>query len=541
MTQTYDFICVGAGLGGLSAAIRAHDLGLSVLVLERSSYVGGVAAYSGGFVWLGDNHLAAADDSLPDDSIEATEDYLDHVHGEGRPLDRALRRNLLVVAREALEYYDRAGVPLSVIRGASDLYAPAAPGATSEGRLIESALDGGSLGDWASVCRPSPHYRTGVTRTELYARAVDGSSAEHPSFEDRQAADFRTHGHGLASAFVRAALTERGIDCLLERRARRLVVEDDRVVGVVAEGPDGEEEFRATKGVLLATGGYGSAPYAAELEDLPSMIEASPPVVDGDNLVLAEGVGGAVVRGADPFFVLGVGFGDETHPGTAVPLYRQVYESVGLPHSMIVNSGGERFGDESYYGALIAGLRRIEPRSKKWANYPCHLIVDDRFRRRYAFGPLAAGSEWPAEFVSADTLEELAAKVGIDPAGLADTASRFNEFAERGEDDDFGRGSLPFARVAYGDATHGPNPNLGSLEQGPFHAVPLTLLGVGLCSLGLSIDGDARVLRREGQVVEGLYATGNAAATKELKGYVTGFANMRNIAYGYQAANRAAR
>ena len=47
-----DVVCVGAGLGGLAAAIRAHDLGLSVLLLESSSYVGGGAAYSGGLYWL---------------------------------------------------------------------------------------------------------------------------------------------------------------------------------------------------------------------------------------------------------------------------------------------------------------------------------------------------------------------------------------------------------------------------------------------------------------------------------------------------------
>ncbi len=135
-----------------------------------------------------------------------------------------------------------------------------------------------------------------------------------------------------------------------------------------------------------------------------------------------------------------------------------------------------------------------------------------------------------------DSLDELAAATGIDADGLVDTVARFNDFADRGEDLDFARGSLPFARKAYGDPRY-VNPNLGPLLTAPFYAVPLHVLGVGLCSLGLAIDGSAQVLRRDGSAIAGLYATGNAAATRELKGYVTGLANARNYTYAYCAVN----
>jgi 3-oxosteroid 1-dehydrogenase len=116
------------------------------------------------------------------------------------------------------------------------------------------------------------------------------------------------------------------------------------------------------------------------------------------------------------------------------------------------------------------------------------------------------------------------------------TVATYNRAGETGEDHAFGRGTLPFARQAYGDPRY-PNPNLGPLATAPFYALPLHVLGVGLCSMGLAIDSSARVLRRDGSPVPGLYATGNAAATRELKGYVTGLANTRNYTYAWCAVN----
>ena len=527
----YDVICIGGGLGGLAAAVRAHDLGARVLVLERSAMIGGVAAYSGGFCWVGGNHL----DPTGKDSLEATEKYLDHVQGAGRPVDRVARRAYLESAVEATRWFTEAGVPLSLIRGAADLYEPC-EGSTSEGRLLECAVSGAELGEWRPYLRPSVYYRTGVTRDEIYHELAGDVAARLALAEKRADEDFLTHGLGLAAGFAREALVRRGVTCLLEHRVTRLLTDGERVVGVVAEGPDGPVEFTAARGVLIAVGGYGNSSDAAELEDVPEFIEAAPPVVTGDGLTLAQAVGATVVRGADPFVVLGARFEEQTHPGSDEPLYSQLLENLGFPHSIVVNRAGRRFGDESYYGALIRGLRAFDSRRKEWSNYPCWMVFDENFRRNYPLGPYAPGSDYPAQVLRFDTLEELAAGIGVEEAGLAETVARFNGFAAEGEDRDFARGSLPFAQRAYGDPRY-PNPNLGAVATPPFYALRLTVLGVGLCSLGLAIDRHARVLRRDGSVVAGLYATGNAAATRELKGYVTGLANARNYTYAYCAVN----
>ncbi len=531
-TGIYDVVCIGGGLGGLAGAIRAHDMGAKVLVLERSEMVGGVAAYSGGWCWVGASHMAG------NDTIEATEQYLDFVQGEGRPVNRQARRAYLERAVEATKWFVDAGVPLNVVRNAPDLYAPC-PGATREGRLLECSLFGSDLGEWRQALRPSVYYRTGVKRDEIY-HELAGDVAGRLALAARRAEDdFLTHGVGLAGGFVREALAKRGIECRLGHRVTQLSWDGQRVTGVVARGPSGTAEVQARLGVLIATGGYGNATDAAEFEDVPELVEAAPPVVDGDGLELAEAVGATVVRGADPFVVLGVRFGSKVHPGSEVPLYTQLLESIGFPHSMIVNDSGMRFGDESYYGSLIRGIRTFDGRSKRWTNYPCWLIFDEEYHRRYPIGPYLPGAEYPVEVVRRDTLGELALALGIDHEGLVSTAARFNHFATTSEDIDFGRGTLEFARRAYGDPEY-LNPNLGSIDHPPFYGVRLTSLGVGLCSLGLAIDADARVLRRNGMPIEGLYATGNAAATRELKGYVTGLANARNYTYAFAAASHMA-
>jgi hypothetical protein len=163
------------------------------------------------------------------------------------------------------------------------------------------------------------------------------------------------------------------------------------------------------------------------------------------------------------------------------------------------------------------------------------MIFDENYRQNYPLGPYPPAADYPVNVACFDTLAELAAHLDLPAEGLEESVTRFNSFAESGEDTDFGRGTLTFERRAYGDPRY-RNPNLGLVAREPFYAVPLTILGVGLCSLGLAIDEHAQVLRRDDSPIQGLYATGNAAATRELKGYVTGLANARNYTYAYTAA-----
>jgi hypothetical protein len=528
-----DVVCVGAGLGGLAAAIRAHDLGLSVLLLESSSYVGGGAAYSGGLYWL--PGLGEGD------TLEAANEYLGYVEGERAVGGGNNRARLLSFMSEAARYYMSVGVNLDVVPGNPDVFYPDAPGSTASGRMFESAIAGPMLGEWRSKLMPSPHYRIGLRHRELYDDTLS-KDEKQKMFALREDQDFLTMGLGLAGAFAHAALVQRRILCWTGHRAVRLLSSEGRVVGVEATAPEGGRvRVRARRGVLLATGGYGWSPDAADMEGLPDFEEAGPPSIAGDHLSLAASQGAAIVRGGGPQFSMGAIINPEDHhPGSNEPVCRQLFDVMGMPHTLVVNRDGVRFGDESYYVGINEALRSWDARAKKWINFPCFLILDDQFCKSYPLAGLPAGSDYPSNIVRAGDLTTLANLLGIDATALAETVHRFNENAERGIDPDFGRGSLPFVRRRYGDPDHHPNANLGPVSQPPFYGVPLHLLGTGMCTFGISTDEEGRVLRRDGTFVSGLFATGNAAATSEFRGYVTGYANSRNFAMAYAAMNAAA-
>ncbi|MET8352501.1 FAD-dependent oxidoreductase [Micromonospora sp. NPDC005206] len=526
----YDLICVGGGLGGLAAAARAASSGLRVLVIEASQYLGGGGAYSGGLMWA-----PGAPDGDPPDSVDAADAYLRYAQGE-RNSDGDLRREILSSAQEALAFYRSLGIDFEVVPGNPDVYYPDAPGSMPSGRMLECAIEGARLQRLRSHLSPSPHYRAGLRHRELFDSTRTPQQIE-ALFAERERDDFLTMGIGLAAAFVRAALIQHDVDWVLGHRVQRLVEHSGRVSGVRAVDPGGHEsEFFARRGVLLATGGYGWADFAADLEGLPDFVEAGPPSIRGDHLCLAEAAGAAVVRGGGPQFSMGAHLqSGDVHSGTEAPLYSQLFDVMGLPHTMVVNRAGRRFGDESYYVGINSALSRWDPAGRRWENFPCYLLFDEQFRKNYRLGTLPAGAAYPDTIARADTLEALAATVGIDGEALADTVSDFNANADLGIDPVFGRGSKAFVRRRYGDARHQPNPNLGAIAEPPIYALPLRLLGIGVCTFGLQADADARVLRRDGTPVPGLFATGNAVATTEFRGYVTGYANTRNIVMAYRA------
>src|SRR5262245_1108700 len=220
---------------------------------------------------------------------------------------------------------------------------------------------------------------------------------------------------------MKAALVERRIPIELGARAVELLQDGGRVTGAIAVVDGERTEIRARCGVLIATGAYGNADWAAAAEGLPELYEASPPVLDGDGLSLTDPTPAAVVRAGQAFTLLGYLSPGETHPGTDVPFCREVFDCLGFPHSMLVNERGQRFADESFYGYVVAALRAFDAHDKRWANYPCFLIVDDRFRRQYPLGLYQPGDTWPDAFPHADDPRDLALQLGVDGDELAAT------------------------------------------------------------------------------------------------------------------------
>jgi len=152
---------------------------------------------------------------------------------------------------------------------------------------------------------------------------------------------------------------------------------------------------------------------------------------------------------------------------------------------------------------------------------PAWIVFDADFRARYPIGPLMPSVAVPDSrlrkswlnvvYWKGETLEELAAQIGVDAQGLVTSAARMSEFARTGRDLEFDRGGNPFDRY-YGDASVQPNPNLAPIAKGPFYALRLLPGDIGTKG-GLLTDHDARVLDARGQAIAGLYCVGNNSAS----------------------------
>jgi 3-oxosteroid 1-dehydrogenase len=237
---------------------------------------------------------------------------------------------------------------------------------------------------------------------------------------------------------------------------------------------------------------------------------------------------------------------DETFPqgasavgGGAMPFGHHF--DISLPHVIVVDQDGNRFTDEA--GSYMENGQRLYERHRQTGRgIPAWAIIESRHRKRYLWG--AELGRTPRAWLDsgylkiAYTIEDLARVCGIDPAGLRRTVDRFNRFARAGVDEDYGRGGRQFDRY-HGDPTNKPNPSLGAIEQPPFYAAAIYPSDVGTAG-GLVTDADARVLREDGSVIEGLYATGNSTASVMGRTYPGAGASIgASFVFGYRAARHA--
>ncbi len=532
-----DVVALGSGLGAITAAIVAHDRGKQVVVLEKAPKAGGLSGYGGGEVFCPNGpHMAEIGES---DSDEAARQYFEFL-GAGYN-DEALTAKLLAHYKDAIDYVEKeAGVKWVPVKGLHDYYYPDAPGSATGRYLAVALFEGAELGDWQGrTWAASPHLPPGLTHEEMYdwGGLANVTKWNYELLGERVMNDQRSFGPGMMAWFLKAALVDRGIPCHLETAADALVAEDGRVIGVRARQQGRDLHVRARDGVILAIGGYDhNKPMATMYEQTHDWNSGTQPYFHGDALVMGGEIGAAIASVPPTNLAMFYGYNipGEEHDG--VPLYRSSWEC-GCPHAIWVNKAGKRFCDESFYKDYQPRLRDLDGKTQSEENVPPFLIFDGNYRERYPLGSFMPGMDIPEELaVSAETPAELAKKLGIDAEGFVATLERYNAFAAKGEDPDFGSGHFPWTQRLAGDPSY-PNPNVGPLDKPPYYGVRLVPVGVGINSHGLRTDVHARVMHVRGQPIPGLYAVGNSAALLDLGGgYQSGTSNMRAITWGYVAA-----
>jgi 3-oxosteroid 1-dehydrogenase len=538
-------IIAGAGMGGLAASVALAEQGIKAIVIEKGDRVGGAASFSGGQVWVGGNHVEARDGFQ--DSIEEALDYVTRIADNKKPgtIDKALARRWTEEAVKAARYFEGIGaIRWEVIPEYPDYYYPDVASGRKIGRYLTGApLSGKSLGAARETLHVGPYFLTGITYREIFDWGGVSSRTkwDWDLVKQRREEDMLTYGPGVVAWFYKAAL-DRGVEFRLNTAAKRLIEQDGKIVGLEVEGRDGKTETLYGT-VVLATGAHD---WSRELSDRFTGIgvdnggSITPPTITGDAIAMAEAVG-ADLASIPPWaapVLPGYQGDDRAYPGDQG--FRNCMET-GLPHAFMVNRAGKRFCDDSFHSDVVAAALKEDADGSR-PNLPIFLIWDENHHEKYGLGKTLPGQPYPEGLVtSATSLRELGEKLGIDGVALEATAAHFNIGARDGKDPDFDRGNNLSVQVFRGDWTHKPHPNIGQVEKAPFHGMRLRLLNTGIASAGIRGDGEARALRKDGSVIEGLYAVGECAtrATAGV-GYNSGYSLGRAMTFGYIAANHIA-
>ena len=523
--ETYDVIVIGAGAGGMTVAAVAAAEGLRVLVIEKTAFVGGTTAWSGGMVWIPAN--AKMKDAGLSDSITDAVRYLSSTVPE--PANSGLRAAFLARGSEAVAWLEaNTEVRLQPVKAYPDHY-PERLGATSGGRVLEPvAFDGTRLGEAFTRLRaPLPEFTSFggmmVNRLDIpHLRRVGkslGSTLRAARLVSayvlqrlRSSRGTTLHLGNALAARLYASLLARQVEILFSADVEDLSIQGDRIAGVVIRHGSRDRPIVARRGVVLATGGF-SHDAALRKRFFPAgagLVSATNTSGTGDGIRLATTAGAALNT-------------DATSAAYWVPasLFRRTDGSRGVfPHTVTdrakpgviaVNPVGRRFVNEalSYHEFVLAMLRdgNGEP------DRPFHLICDRAFLWAYGLGRIKPFTRnyrryvVSGELIEAADVAQLAAKIGIKPSVLTATLASYNEGAKEGRDPEFGRGSTIYQRHL-GDISHKPNPCVAPIVSAPFFAMRIHPADLGT-AIGMKVDAQARVLREDGTPIAGLYACGN--------------------------------
>lgn len=582
-----DVAIVGSGGAGLMAALTAAKEGARVLVVESRELVGGATGISAGAAWIPNHGFSTKQLKVHDDLDQARR----YIYGQGR--DEVLDHDLIEafleagpqVARYVEEHTAFGWIPTIWPDYRSDI-----DGASIGRALFPGPYSPQGLGEAARFVRPA--LTTGMAKNPLPFWMLGGMGIDEAWLA----------GPALVGALLEAGLRN-GVDVRVGAPAVRLVTHDSGVRGLVVKSDGVEHTVRATKGVVLASGGFESSSDLTTAHlDAPFGTQVSPAGHDGIAVQLAEEIGADLTGMQDAWWMPGVQLPGEELEGR--PLSRVFLGERALPHSIMVNSLGGRFANEALaYDQFGAIMREVDPETGTMLNATAWLIFDQTYWDKFGIFGITPGGDVPDYLHRADTLADLANSIGVDAEGLQRTVERFNPDARQARDPQFGRGETLFDRYfgAYYPrlgryspdarfpaatakarqriaAAIGPVVNklagraarknnaerlrsvvvgplariirpvldsptssvLGPVETAPYYALEVKASALGTVG-GPRTDAHGRALDTRGEVIPGLYAAGNAggAPTKGFYGGAGGTISL-GLVFGHLAGRDAA-
>ncbi len=439
---TTDVVVVGGGGAGISAALAASQQGAKVILLEKVGYLGGATLMSGGIVpAVGTKQQIEAG---IDDSVEW------FIRDMMRPSNYSVRGDLVrTVAEQAkgvIEWMESMGVTFNIITNA--LY-----------------------------------YGQSNYRMHL----ADGS------------------GKGMTEALINHLTQDGNITVLLNTPGTGLVTNGaNEVIGVTAQGKDGEMTILANN-VVLATSGFAANKEMVN-KYIPEVANAQPfyaAGATGEGILWGQQLGAAVANmgSYQGHAFYGVGYGT-------------VDQGIANRGGILVNTNGVRFCNE--YG----GYSELTPHVLAQPGGVAWLVFDDvnaqnttRLPQFTEAGIVKTGA----------TAAELAAAIEVNPAVLEATVTAYQASIERGEDE-FNRTKLP------------------ATFNGPYYAIQITG-DLRHTQGGLVTDTNARVLREDGSLIPGLYAAGGVTEGFSSEGgaaYMSGNGLLQALIFGKIAGENAA-
>lgn len=454
-----DVLVVGLGVAGAAATLEATALGLSTLVVERGGGGGGTSAMSGGVIYMGGGTPLQKSCGFEDSADEMAK-YLMASCGEN-PDEAKIR----LYCDGSLEQYDwlvGQGVPFK-----QTYY---------HGTSGEPPTDDGLV--WS-----------GAEQVHPYCEAAKPAPRGHvPQIEHQ------------GGPLLMKVLCERVEACPAEKmmnaRCTALYQEPDgEIVGAVVEVFGEERNIRATKGVVVTTGGF-------VLNN--QMLDHHAPLARRCKMrVAAEGDDGSGIN-------LGVSAGGATLNMSAVSISLPITQPWGLKRGVMVNAQGQRFVPEDTYYGRLGEQALLHNQGRAW------LIVDDAIFEKPSYMEKVAAV--------GDTFEELEAELALPPGSLDATMSVYNRHAEKGSDPVF------FKNREYVQPL--TTPPFGAFDCTTEHALYAAFtLG------GLLTDVDSHVLDPAGDAIPGLFAAGRATSGISVGGYSSGLSLGDGIFFGRRAAH----